>query len=345
MAEMSMYQHGANARKQSLLITSLFIFSVLLIAVLIASLASVRLTPETANQANQIVVDWRLFVYVALAVAGVIVLTSLWKMVSMGGDGAKVARSLGATDVSEETGDPLITRYKHIVEEVALGASMQAPRIFVLENEPGINAFAAGSSPDKAAIAVTRGALKLLNRGELAAVVAHEFAHIRNLDMRLNVRVIGLIHGLMVLYVVGRILMHSGGRGRKGGAQIALIGIAIILLGLLGAFMGKIMQAAISRQREYLADADSARYTGDPDSLAGALKKIGGLQHSGMREVVHDELEEARHMMFAELSVKMSGLMSTHPPLVKRIQALDPSFDPDNNGWPSMENAEEPKGA
>lgn len=341
MAEMSMYQHGASARKQSLLIASLFFFSVLLIAVLIASLAAVRLAPETANQAKQIVVDWQLFIYVALAVAGVIVLTSLWKMVSMGGDGAKVARSLGATDVSDETNDPLISRYKNIVEEVALGASMEAPRIFVLENEPGINAFAAGNSPDKAAIAVTRGALELLSRNELAAVVAHEFAHIRNLDMRLNLRVIGLIHGLMVLYVVGRILMHSGGRGRKGGAQIAILGIAIIVLGLLGAFMGKIMQAAISRQREYLADADSARYTGDPDSLAGALKKIGGLQRSGMKEPDHDELEEARHMMFSELSVKMSGLMSTHPPLVKRIKALDPSFDPDNNGWPSMEISEQ----
>lgn len=338
MAEMSSYQLGANARKQSRLMMAMFIFSVALIATVIAALASVRLPSETMNQSAQVIVDWYLFGWVAAGVATVIVLTSVWKMLSMGGDGVKVAQSLGATDVNDETNDPLITRYKNIVEEVALGASMPAPHIFVLENEPGINAFAAGSSPDKAAIAVTRGALKILTRDELAAVVAHEFAHIRNLDMRLNLRVIGLIHGLMALYILGRILMHSGGRGGKnGGAQLALIGIALILLGLLGAFMGKVMQAAISRQREYLADADATRFTSDPDSLAGALKKIGSLSQQGANATVHDELEEARHMMFAELSNKMSGLLSTHPPLVKRIQALDPSFDPEIQGWPTVE--------
>ncbi|MDO8827085.1 M48 family metalloprotease [Methylophaga sp.] len=341
MAQRSSYQLSADARKQSLQITTLFIISVMLIAALIAALASVRMTAETVNQPGQIVVDWQLFGWVAAGVATVIVLTSLWKMVTMGGDGANVARALGATDVNEITSDPLISRYKHIVEEVALGASMPVPHIFVLENEPGINAFAAGSSQDKAAIAVTRGALQILNRDELAAVVAHEFAHIRNLDMRLNLRVIGLIHGLMALYVLGRILMHSGGRGgRNGGAQLALLGIALILLGLLGAFMGRIMQAAISRQREYLADADASIFTGDPDALAGALKKIGSLSQKGIKEPVHDELEEARHMMFSELSNKMSGLLSTHPPLVKRIQALDPAFDPENNGWPVIETTE-----
>jgi len=340
MAAMSSYQLGANARKQSRLMMALFIFSVALIAAVIAALASVRLPTETINQPAQIIVNWQLFGLVAAGVATVIVLTSVWKMVTMGGDGAKVARSLGATEINDDINDPLINRYKHIVEEVALGASMAIPHIFVLENEPGINAFAAGSSPDNAAIAVTRGALSILNRDELAAVVAHEFAHIRNLDMRLNLRVIGLIHGLMALYVVGRILMHSGGRSRKGGAQILLIGLALILLGLLGAFMGKIMQAAISRQREYLADADATRYTGDPDALAGALKKIGGLSQMGANKARHDELEEARHMMFAELSNKMSGLLSTHPPLVKRIQALDPAFDPEINGWPVIETDE-----
>ncbi len=340
MAATSSYQLGANARKQSRLMMTLFIFSVALIAAVIAALASVRMTSDSINQTEQIMVNWQLFGLVAAGVATVIVLTSVWKIVTMGGDGAKVAQALGATDINELTGDPLVTRYQNIVEEVALGASIQTPQIFVIENEPGINAFAAGSSPDNAAIAVTRGALTLLNRDELTAVVAHEFAHIRNLDMRLNLRVIGFIHGLMALYVVGRILMHSGGRGRKGGAQILLIGIALILLGLLGAFMGKIMQAAISRQREYLADADATRYTGNPIALAGALKKIGALSQQGTNKAKHDELEEARHMLFAELSNKMSGMLSTHPPLVKRIQALEPGFDPEINGWPEIENAQ-----
>lgn len=339
MVEMSTYQHAANARKQSRLIVAMFGFSVLLIASVIAALASVRMTTATPTQASQILVEWPLFFGVAALVGGVIILASLWKMVTMGGDGAKIAASLGAMEVTDAQSDPLITRYRNVVEEVALGAGMRPPRIFVLEKETGINAFAAGKSADQAAVAVTRGALNFLSRDELAAVVAHEFAHIRNLDMRLNMRVIGLIHGLMVLYVMGRIFMHSGGRGRKGGAQIMLVGLALIVLGLLGAFLGRVMQAAISRQREYLADADAARYTGDPDALANALKKIGGLSQSGLQESDHDELEEARHMLFSELSFKMSGLMSTHPPLVKRIQALDPSFDPKSDGWPALSSA------
>lgn len=336
MAGISAYQHGANARKQTRLIAGMFGFSLLLIATVIATLAAVRISPETTSQSSQILIDWPLFWAIGGAVVVVIVLTSIWKLFRMGNDGAKVAVSLGATEVTDEQTDPLITRYRHIVEEVALGASMPPPRVFVLEKETGINAFAAGKSADQAAIAVTRGALNLLSRDELAAVVAHEFAHIRNLDMRLNMRVIGLIHGLMVLYVMGRIFMHSGGRGRKGGAQIMLVGLALILLGLLGAFLGKVMQAAISRQREYLADADGVRYTGNPDALASALKKIGGLSRGDIEESDHDDLEEARHMMFSELSFKLSGMMSTHPPLVKRIQALDPSFDPDREGWPSL---------
>lgn len=336
MVEMSAYQHGANARKQSRFIATMFAFSVVFIAAVIAAMASVRISPETSTQTSQIMVEWPLFWGVAAAVGVVIVLTSLWKMIAMGSDGAKIAVSLGATEVTDAQKDPLITRYRNIVEEVALGAGMRPPRIFVLEKETGINAFAAGKSADQAAVAVTRGALNLLSRDELAAVVAHEFAHIRNQDMRLNMRVIGLIHGLMVLYVMGRIFMHSGGRGRRGGAQIMLVGLALIILGLLGAFLGRVMQAAISRQREYLADADAARYTGDPDSLANALKKIGGLSQSGIEESDHDELEEARHMLFSELSFKMSGMMSTHPPLVKRIQALDPNFDLEQEGWPSL---------
>ncbi|WP_430009435.1 M48 family metalloprotease [Methylophaga lonarensis] len=335
MAEQSSYLLAANARKQSRLMWGLFLLSLALVSMLIAGIVSIRPVTGATAHSSQWLIDWQAFIFTSIAVAVLILLACLWKIMTLGSDGADVARALGATEVTDENSDPAIRRYRNLVEETALAASLPVPAIFVLEKESGINAFAAGKSTDKAAIAVTRGALELLTRDELGAVVAHEFAHIRNLDMRLNLRLIGLIHGLMGLYVVGRIVMHSAGRSRKG-SQLVFLGIALVILGLLGAFFGRVMQAAISRQREYLADADASRFTGDPLALAAALKKIGGLQRSGLQEAVHDELEEARHMMFADLSGKISGWLSTHPPLIQRIRALEPGFNPDTD-WPQVQ--------
>jgi hypothetical protein len=204
------------------------------------------------------------------------------------------------------------------------------PPVYVLE-EPGINAFAAGYAPGDAVVAVSQGGLNYLTRDELQGVVAHEFSHILNGDMRLNVRLIGLIFGIMALSIIGRILMlTSGGRssGRtdsRGG--LMLLGLGVFVLGLVGAFFGRLIMAAVSRQREYLADASAVQFTRNPDGISGALKKIGGLAEGS--RIDNPQAAEAGHMFFANAFAGkgLAGLLATHPPLVERIRRLDPQFD------------------
>src|SRR5690606_1829149 len=205
--------------------------------------------------------------------------------------------------------------------------------IFVLPEE-SINAFAAGYGIHDAAVAVTQGALRHLTRDELQGVIAHEFSHILNGDMRLNIRLIGLLHGLLLLALIGRVLLRSGSsgsssrRGKKGGgaAQIAVVGLALVILGYIGVLFGKLIKAAASRQREFLADAAAVQFTRNPEGIAGALKKIGALG-SGSR-IRHPRAEELSPLYFASgLKSNLAGMFATHPPLDERIRRIDPSFD------------------
>jgi hypothetical protein len=195
------------------------------------------------------------------------------------------------------------------------------------------NAFATGTSTSNAAIAVTRGLLNTLSRDELQGVVAHEFSHILNGDMRFNLRLIGILHGILLLSIIGYYILRMGprgssrgGRNKGGGGHILLVGLAMWLIGLIGLFFARLIKAAISRQREYLADASAVQFTRYPDGIAGALKKIGGL-HMGAR-LSHPEAESASHMFFGSaIHSKMGGMLDTHPPLGERIQRIDPRFD------------------
>jgi hypothetical protein len=204
------------------------------------------------------------------------------------------------------------------------------PPVYIL-NEPGINAFAAGYAPGDAVVAVSEGSLKYLSRDELQGVVAHEFSHILNGDMRLNIRLIGVIAGIMALSTVGRVLMHSRGRStssnnRDSQGGLVLLGVGLFVLGLVGAVFGRLIQAAVSRQREYLADASAVQFTRNPEGIAGALKKIGGLQEGS--RIDNPQAEEVAHMFFASaFGGGLAGLLATHPPLVERIRRLDPTFD------------------
>jgi hypothetical protein len=201
------------------------------------------------------------------------------------------------------------------------------PDVFVMDDEDGINAFAAGYTPGDAAVCVTRGALTRLNRDELQGVMAHEFSHIFNGDMRMNVRLMGVLFGILALTVVGRVMLRLGSGGRssrsKGTPQLALIGLALVIIGYFGAFIGRIIKAAVSRQREFLADASAVQFTRNPEGIAGALKKIGGLD-AGSR-IQSPKAEEASHMFFGQ-GIKLSSILATHPPLVERIQRIDPNF-------------------
>jgi Zn-dependent protease with chaperone function len=276
--------------------------------------------------------DWlavhpRMIVGTTLIVLAVIVLASFYKTMLLGGGGGIVARSLGGVRISADTTDPLQRRLLNVVEEMAIAAGVPMPEVYLLEQESGINAFAAGHNPSNAAIGVTRGTLTTLNRAELQGVIAHEFSHILNGDMRLNVRLMGLLFGLLVIALIGRTVLRGAARvrgDRKGGVIIVLlIAVAVLIIGYVGLFFGRLIQAAVSRSRESLADASAVQFTRDTSGLRGALVKIGA-SSAGSR-VGNPEVEEVAHMLFAP---GMRRLFATHPPLVERLKAIDPRFDP-----------------
>jgi Zn-dependent protease with chaperone function len=254
---------------------------------------------------------------------------SLYRAATLAAGGGQVARMLGATAVTGEGSDPLQRRLVNVVEEIALASGVPVPEIFVLEQEAGINAFAAGMNHSNAAITVTRGALERLDRAELQGVIAHEFSHVLNGDMRLNQQLIGLSFGILVLSLMGRWLLRSAryarrGRNSGGIAAALAIGMALTLIGAIGVFSSRLIKAAVSRQREALADASAVQFTREPQGLAGALKKVAG--YGG--RITSVETEEVAHMLFERGSRAFSGWFATHPPLLERIHALDPTFDP-----------------
>jgi Zn-dependent protease with chaperone function len=252
------------------------------------------------------------------------------KMVALRAGGAAVAQSVGATAVDPSTSDPRLRRFANVVEEMSIASGVPMPRLFVLEQEPGINAFAAGYTPADAAVTVTSGALDRLNRDEVQGVIGHEFSHVLNGDMRLNVRLIGLLNGILLLGLIGlRFLQFGGGRSRdsKNGNPLLVIAIAMVVLGFVGQFFAGLIKAAVGRQREWLADASSVQFTRQTTGLVGALKKIAGLPTGSTLSDRHSA-KQVSHMLFGEGSSRLSSLYATHPPLDKRIAALDPTFDP-----------------
>ncbi|MBL38152.1 MAG: peptidase M48 [Xanthomonadales bacterium] len=329
---MNFFEHQDRARKQTKVLV--FAFMLAVSAIVIAMnlvMLGVFGRFQSAEQgwfspgfwlANGQVVLWT-----SLATVLVIVLASAYRSAQLRGGGAQVARELGGVEVTGDSNDPLRRRLLNVVEEMAIASGVPVPQVFVLEHEPGINAFAAGWSPADAAVAVTRGTLETLNREELQGVIAHEFSHVFNGDMRLNIRLIGILFGILILAVAGRRMLGSmrftRGRNKNAGA-IVVVALAVMLVGYIGLFFGRWIQAAVSRQREYLADASAVQFTRSSQGLAGALKKIGA-RSSGSR--LRTNTDEVGHMLFA---MGFAGkLFATHPPLEKRILKIDPSFTPD----------------
>lgn len=266
----------------------------------------------------------RLFITLSVFL-GFLALTGGGKYLLLRSGGRKVAEALNGRHVTPDTADPRERVLLNVVEEMALASGVPPPPVYVLDNEEGINAFAAGHTIDDAVVGVTRGTLTLLNRDELQAVIAHEFSHIFNGDMRLNLRFAALLYGMLCIMQIARIFMHSmrfGGRSRdRGGQAMMVVVLVVFVTGALMAFWGRIMQAAINRQREYLADASSVQFTRSL-ALASALKKIGGAQSGSVLTSVTDL--SYNHFFFCRAD---SSLLSTHPPLDKRILRLDPSWD------------------
>ena len=332
-------QQDVAKRKTGLLI---FLFSTAVVAIVLSVYAVVVAVYVNLDVHHQVagnsgsappvsVWDPKLFGIVTLATVAVIALGSLYKMSELSAGGETVALMLGGRRINPMSKDFAERQLLNVVEEMALASGVPVPPVYVLDHEDGINAFAAGHRPGDAIIGVSRGSLDYLSRDELQGVMAHEFSHILNGDMRLNLRLVGVLHGILLLAIIGYYILrsagHSSGSNKKGGAAaILLVALGLIIIGGVGLFFGRLIKAAVSRQREYLADASAVQFTRYPDGIAGALKKIGGLTRGSRIGDAH--AGEVSHLFFGE-AVSALGLnwLGTHPPLADRIRRIDPQFD------------------
>lgn len=340
---MDFFEHQEKARRKTTLLVAYFLLAVILIIAAIYAVFAFAVLPapppDAAGSAFAIARTWwraDLLMLVATITIGIISLGTIYKIIALSQGGEAVARMLGARLVPSDATDLQERRLLNVVEEIALASGTPVPRVFVLDNENSVNAFAAGFSTRDAVIGVTFGCLTHLTRDELQGVIAHEFSHILNGDMRLNLRLMGLLNGILIIGIIGywifRIATNSSrttsvGRKKDGNPIVfILVGLAVMAIGYIGVFFGKLIKSAVSRQREFLADAASVQFTRNPDGLAGALKKIGGFM-AGSR-IQSPNAEEASHLFFANgLGQSFLNLMATHPPLIERIRRIDPAFD------------------
>lgn len=333
------------AKKSTTWLLVMFCLATLAIVVTVTLVVAVAVsaTPAEANGRSAYYGEaqspWPLAVLAGVGTLLLILGGSFFKILALrAGGGASVAESLGGVRIYPNTSDAGERRLLNVVEEMSIASGVPVPPVYLLKDEAGINAFAAGYSPSDAVLGITRGAVEQLTRDELQGVLAHEFSHILNGDMRIGIRVMGVLYGILLMGFVGQLIFRTvayggGGRSRssgKGGNNgvmvILLIGVALIVLGFVGTFLGNLIKAAVSRQRERLADASGVQFTRNPAGLAGALKRIGAAQAGSQLQAPN--AAQASHILFAEGVWKnMSGLWSSHPPLDERIRALDPTWD------------------
>ena len=345
---MDFFEHQAAARRRTTLLVFYFVVAVVLIVAALNAAAAAGAAwarPEFVESMyspdrSRVLFRWR--ADVAAWTTGLTLLViaggTLYRWLTLRSGGRAVAELAGGREIAPGSATPAERRLLNIVEEMSLASGVPMPAVYVLDDEPGLNAFAAGFTPSDAAVAVTRGSLETLTRDELQGVVAHEFSHILNGDMRLNIRLVGVLFGILMLAMIGHGILHSlryAGTGRSsrrgknsGGGIVALIliaGLALLIVGYIGYFFGRLIQAAVSRQREFLADAAAVQFTRNPAGIGGALKKIGAYAiGSG---IVSDNAVQFRHFFFAQAFTGSFSLFATHPPLDQRIRTVDPQWD------------------
>ena len=318
---MNFYEHQDRAQRRTKIIVFLFALAVLCIVAIVGIPVGFATdwSPEAVGTT----------VVLCVLVVGIATLVKLSQLRS-GGQG--VAVMLGGTELQREGSTKTERRVQNIVEEMAIASGMPVPPIYIIEDD-GINAFAAGWSADDAVIGVTRGCIEQLNRDELQGVIAHEFSHISHGDMRINIRLIGVIFGIMALGLTGWILvrfvgpavLRASSRSRSkegaGGAGIGLgiivFGLVLALCGAIGTFFGRLIQAAVSRQREFLADASAVQFTRNPRGIGGALRKIGGM--TPLKNITSD-VGQCNHMFFSQA---MNAVFASHPPIAERIARVE----------------------
>ncbi|MDA0802205.1 MAG: M48 family metallopeptidase [Planctomycetota bacterium] len=329
MVSTQFFEHQDRARRSTGRLVILFVLGYLCTCVSVwVVVAGVMLFSEGGSQRfSEVAFHPDVVLWSILPVTIIVLLSSLVKLGQMSGGGAAIAKMFGGVEVNPATTDPGERRLLNVVEEMSIASGCAVPRVFVIPDE-AINAFAAGNTPDDAAIGITSQALESFDRDELQGVIAHEFSHIFNGDMRMNKRITACIAGIMGLGVVGWIMVryigpalaHSGGRKKEGaaiGLGIILLGVFLVILGFVGTFFGQMIQAAISRQREFLADASAVQYTRHPRGIANALRKIGGWRKT---DIANTKVATCGHYFFCSA---VGSLFSTHPPLEERIRQIE----------------------
>lgn len=347
---MNFYAEQDDARKKTKYLVLLFVSAVLILTAITSVFVMMGfwvlkgqpggngitvdvLMAEIRNPNSQYFI-WANVAKVGLWVAGTILCVIVFKWISLSGGGKKIAESLGGMRINPNTDNADEKRILNIVAEMALASGMPVPPVYLLAEE-GINAFAAGNTPANAVIGITQGALDQLNRAQLQGVVAHEFSHILNGDMRLNLHLIAMLSGILFISSAGRLIMHAGGGGhrhhhvgyhrrRSGDARVLAVGLVLMALGWLGSLFARMIKAAISRQREFLADASSVQFTRNPQGIADALKIMGG--YSGGSRLSNPNAAEASHMFIGNSQGPLE-LFATHPPLEDRIRKIEPRWN------------------
>ena len=338
---MDFFEHQEAARKKTGRLVLLFVLAVVVIIVLVYGVVAGVLLFNSAKTGSRPPSLWQpeILLLVGLGTITIVLAGSFYKTSQLRGGGHVIAETLGGRLIDTGSRDLLERKVLNVVEEMALASGTPVPPVYLLEKEAGINAFAAGHSPDDAVIGVTKGTIELLSRDELQGVMAHEFSHILNGDMRMNIRLIGVIHGILVIGLLGGVMLRSAfysgaARGRRssskegGGGAIAIlaIGLGLLVVGYAGVFFGQLIKAAVSRQREFLADASAVQFTRLPGGISGALKKISGYVFQSKINSPH--AEQASHMFFGEgVSHVLGAVMATHPPLATRITRIEPDWD------------------
>ncbi|TVQ24691.1 MAG: peptidase M48, partial [Leptolyngbya sp. DLM2.Bin15] len=342
---MNFFEHQDRAKQTTLYLLGLFAIALMGMTLLLYGLALI-----VFHDAEQPFRIWNpgLLMLATLIVVGVVGGSSAVKWQALQGGGKVVAEDLGGQLVHPDTADAAQQRLLNVVEEMAIASGISVPAVYLLAQERSINAFAAGLTPENAVIGVTQGSLEQLSRDELQGVIGHEFSHILNGDMRMNLRLIGVLHGILLIYLAGRMMYSRGmigiaallhgahrqsSRSSPSSSQSRRVsrshwlGLGLMAVGGLGLICGRLIKSAISRQREFLADASSVQFTRNPSGLSGALRKIGGYKAGSSIQVVG--VEEASHLFFGE-ALKLAfwqGIFATHPPLQQRIQRIE------GNAW------------
>ncbi len=312
---MDFFESQERAKRNTGVLVALFVVGV------VATVASVHLLLSfTVGRGNPL--DPRMLLLAGGSVGAVVLVGTLVKQVQMSHGGRAVAEALGGRMIDPGSRDPSERKILNIVEEMAIASGMPVPPVYVMDDD-AINAFAAGNSPKDAVIGVTAGCIRELDRDELQGVVAHEFSHVFHQDMRLNMRLVAWLGGIFAISMVGRVILRSmrgarSSRGKdNGAAAAAMLGIGLFLIGIVGYFFGRVIQSAVSRQREYLADASAVQYTRNPEGIAGALERIG--RSAAGSRVSAPAAAEFSHFFFAD---GVAALFSTHPPLEERIRRI-----------------------